>query len=365
MQLNRVTANIKPLIFNEFGTLMNTIAKYKGKVTLKNEADYFFEDEMPPSFNQFADSVEALLNNTRASKTIETYEDNIKPFYEFCAANGVQAIPADPRTVAIFISYQANHCVSQYGKALSVNTIATRIAAIRYFHIKSGLPSPTDHQICIDTFDGLKRVRDRQTQDTRQDPILYPDIESLLEAIGPDDTLKAVRDKAILTLGLQGGFRRSELCALKVNDLSFRRNALRIDIKFSKANQKNKLEWKELPIDEPFAAYPFVQRWLAYSGITGGHLFRSISRDKQTIRTYEEDIAAGKVNGILSGNDIYRMIKQYSVAAGLQASRIGAHSLRSGCVTQLAENDKTDLYIMGRTGHQDPRTLQNYIKRKD
>jgi len=344
---------------------MNNLTRYKGKVTLKNDSEYFFEEEMPSSFNKFADSVEQLLNNTRAKKTIETYENNIKPFFEFCRTNGVQAIPADPRTVAVFISYQANHCLSQSGKALSVNTIATRIAAIRHFHINSGHPSPTDHQICIDTFDGLKRVRERSTLDTSQDPILYLDLKELLEAIGPDVNLKAVRDKAILTLGLQGGFRRSELCALKVEDLSFRRNALRINIKFSKANQKNKLEWKELPIDEPFASYHFVQKWIELSGITDGHLFRSISRDKQTVRKYEENEKNGKIHGILSGNDIYRMIKQYSVAAGLQASRIGAHSLRSGCVTQLAENDKTDLYIMGRTGHQDPRTLQNYIKRKD
>ncbi|GGB53512.1 integrase [Shewanella inventionis] len=343
---------------------MNKMTKYSGKVTLKDDEGFFFEDTLPSSFNEYADTVSFLLNNKRSPKTIETYESNIKPFFEFCSDKGAKALPADPRTIVVFISYQANHCLSQYGKLLSVNTIATRLAAIKYFHIKNGFPSPTDHQICIDALDGLKRVRGRDTKNTTQDPIMYFDLERLIDAIGPDNSLKAIRDKAILTLGLQGGFRRSELCALKFKHLSFRRNALHVDIEFSKANQNNEREWKELPVDEHFAAYDYVKNWIEQSGITDGHLFRSISRDKRTIREYGFDEDTGKTRGIMSGNDIYRLIKHYALKSGLPVSKIGAHSLRSGCVTQLAENDKTDLYIMGRTGHKDPRTLQNYIKRR-
>ena len=70
-------------------------------------------------------------------------------------------------------------------------------------------------------------------------------------------------------------------------------------------------------------------------------------------------------SGFLNGDDIYRIIKQYCVKAGLPAQYYGAHSLRSGCVTQLHENNKDTLYIMARTGHTDPRSLRHYLKPKE
>ncbi|MBO1897589.1 tyrosine-type recombinase/integrase [Shewanella sp. BF02_Schw] len=342
---------------------MSKLTKYRGKVALTKDDEFVYEDQMPSSFNAFSDTAKALIANNRTSKTIETYESNIVSFYDFCDKNNVRAIPADPRTVLAFISFQSEHCLSRDGKQFAVNTIATRLAAIKFFHNQNGYMSPTDHKMNVDAFDGLKRLKGRDIKDTRQDPIMYHELEMIIKAIGPDVNLKAIRDKAIVTLGLQGGFRRSELCSLLIKDISFRRDALRIHLLHSKANQDNKLEWKELPINEPFSAYYYVKKWLSEAELTEGNVFRTLTRDKKSIRTYKEDPEIKQATGLMSGNDIYRLIKHYALKAGLPASKIGAHSLRSGCVTQLAENDKNDIYIMGRTGHQDPRTLQNYIKR--
>jgi integrase len=348
---------------------MNKLTKHTGnnlpqKVQIKDQ-EFAFEETLPASFNQYEETATKLLSNNRSANTIATYTSNFKPFLDFCDFNNVKPIPADPRTVLAFISYQASHCVSKYDHRLSVSTISTRLAAIRHFHLQSNYISPTEHKMNVDALNGLKRERGREIKDTRQDPILYFDLEQMLAAVGPDDSLQAIRDKAILTLGLQGGFRRSELADLRFKDVVFLRNSLRIYITYSKANQSGDREWKDLPANEPFSSRDYVKKWVECSDVKNGHLFRSIARNGKKIRLNEVSEKSGKTLGVISGNDIYRLIKKYSLKAGLNSSTLGAHSLRSGCVTQLAEDSKTDLFIMGRTGHQDPRSLQNYIKKKE
>ena len=115
-----------------------------------------------------------------------------------------------------------------------------------------------------------------------------------------------------------------------------------------------------------------MKNWLSLANIEDGHLFRSLSRDGKNLRPYQmKDRHCGsssllnKNSGFLTGDDIYRIIKKYCTKAGLPAKFYGAHSLRSGCVTQLHENNKDHLYIMARTGHTDPRSLRHYLKPKD
>ncbi len=45
---------------------------------------------------------------------------------------------------------------------------------------------------------------------------------------------KLLRDKAILLLGFAGGFRRSELANLKIDDLEFVKEGLKIKVKLIK-----------------------------------------------------------------------------------------------------------------------------------
>jgi integrase len=52
------------------------------------------------------------------------------------------------------------------------------------------------------------------------------------------DTLIGKRDRALLALGFAGAFRRSELCALQVDDLTEVPDGLRILIRRSKTDQE-------------------------------------------------------------------------------------------------------------------------------
>ncbi|BDM64346.1 integrase [Shewanella sp. NFH-SH190041] len=328
---------------------------------------YYSEQNLPASilsdFQQAAAETEfEVTANTRRS-----YQTSFAIFQGYCEHHGINALPADPRAVISFIGQQ-KELFQENGCQLSRQTLTTRLAAIRHYHIEAGFKSPTDHPMLLRIMRGLSRNHYRVQADYDQQPIMYHELAMLLECVDKQKhPLLACRDRALLTLGFQGGFRRSELAGMQVQHVSFLRDKLRVRLPYSKSNQAGQKEWKDLPFAEPMACGEFIKAWLDISQITSGHLFRSISRDGQQLRPYQLKDAtdpASRNSGFLNGDDVYRTVRKYCKQAGLGEQWFGAHSLRSGCVTQLHENDKDTLYIMGRTGHTDPRSLRHYLKPK-
>lgn len=341
----------------------------------QSSSTFYREDFLPVSIQQDYLSAAEETAYEISANTRRVYRTSFQLFSQYCHEHRLQALPADPRSVISFIGHQKELLQENSGIQLSKQTLTTRLAAIRFQHIQAGFHSPTEHPLVIRVMRGLSRNQTRSVSDYDQQPIMYDELELLLQAIDKQiQPLMRLRDKAIIQLGLQGGFRRSELAAIKVQHLSFLRNKLKVRLPFSKSNQHGQKEWKELPLHEPFSAADAVQSWISLSGINEGHLFRSLSRDGKSLRPYHiriatvnhaDGISFMRNSGFLNGDDIYRIIKKYSQQAGLPAKYYGAHSLRSGCVTQLHENDKDHLYIMARTGHTDPRSLRHYLKPKD
>lgn len=329
--------------------------------------DYYHEQQLPNSilddFHKAAEETDyEISTNTRRN-----YHASFMIFNHYCQQHGLKPIPADPRVVISFIGQQKELFQSD-GTQLSKQTIITRLAAIRFYHIQAGVRSPTDHPLVLRVMRGLSRNHYRITADYDQQPIMYQELELMLKAVMEQThPLIQTRDTAILCLGFQGGFRRSEIAAIQINHVNFLSGKLRVRLPYSKSNQVGNKEWKDLPDSEMFATGPAVKNWLHVSGIQDGHLFRSISRNGKNLRPYhvKDKHSVEKNSGFLNGDDIYRIIKKYCGLSGLSSQFYGAHSLRSGCVTQLHENNKDSLYIMSRTGHTDPRSLRHYLKPKD
>ena len=78
----------------------------------------------------------------------------------------------------------------------------------------------------------------------------------------------------MLALGFAGAFRRSELVALEVEDLSDVPDGLRVRIRRSKTDQSG--EGHEIAIPRGYHLRPVeaVQTWLASAEISMGPLFR-------------------------------------------------------------------------------------------
>ncbi len=63
-----------------------------------------------------------------------------------------------------------------------------------------------------------------------------------------------------------------------------------------------------------------------------------------------------------SGEVIYTALKKLVEEIGENPKHYGAHSLRSGMITEAARHGASETAIMQRTGHRSSQTLRRYIR---
>jgi integrase len=181
-------------------------------------------------------------------------------------------------------------------------------------------------------------------------PVLVEDLKRMISRL--PEGLIGVRDRVLLLIGFCGAFRRSELVALDRDAVEITADGLVITIKRSKTDQ----EGVGRKVGLPYAAHKetcpvrSLQEWLERSGITGGPLFRPINRH-------------GKMaTERLSGSAVGKIVKRYATAVGLDATKFGGHSLRSGLATSAAAAGASERSIMAQTGHRSVNMVRRYIR---
>jgi hypothetical protein len=90
------------------------------------------------------------------------------------------------------------------------------------------------------------------------------------------DNLMGKRDRALLAFGFAGAFRRSELCALEVADLTETPDGLRVLIRRSKGDQEGQGQEIAIPCDYRLRPVEAVQTWHAVPEISSGPVFRAV-----------------------------------------------------------------------------------------
>ncbi|NLE59481.1 MAG: tyrosine-type recombinase/integrase, partial [Planctomycetes bacterium] len=163
----------------------------------------------------------------------------------------------------------------------------------------------------------------------------------------PETTLAGLRDRAILSVGLQVGLRRAEIAALRVGDLHVNRgfDSLRVVRKRAK---------KDALAINPQAA----QRLRTYLVATGhaedfdGPLFRPLRHNGRQRLSRRH----------LSPDAIDRIVKKYARRLGLHRG-YSAHSMRATFITTALENGCSLEDVQRAAGHADPSTTKLYDRR--
>jgi integrase len=166
-------------------------------------------------------------------------------------------------------------------------------------------------------------------------------------------TLAGSRDRALLALGFAGAFRRSELVALEIADLTEAPDGLRVRIRRSKTDQEG--EGAEIAIPRGYRLRPVeaVQGWIAAAEISEGPLFRPV-------------LKGGRIQPEpLSAFSAAQIVKRYAERAGLDPASYAGHSLRSGFLTSAAESGASILKMMEVSRHKSVDVLRGYVRRAD
>lgn len=275
--------------------------------------------------------------DARASSTRRAYESDFRAFERWCTAQGLVARPAPPSVVAVYLTHQAD-------SGRKVATLERALTGIVHAHRSQGFDWPRAHPAISNVMGGIRRRLG--TAPAQKAPV----VDELLATL--DEDLRGQRDHALLTLGWSGAFRRSELVALSVADVSRSSVGLIVTLRRSKGDQEAKGAEKGIPYASRAALCPVrsLDAWLASAGITEGPLFRYIDRH-------------GGIHGeALGDRSVARIVQRTAAAAGLDASTVASHSLRAGFATTAAKRGKSLDAIMRQTLHKSERVARSYIR---
>lgn len=199
------------------------------------------------------------------------------------------------------------------------------------------------------------------------------EVGRLLASECPVATVASTRDRALLLGGSWTAARRSNLSALNWRDVDdYGVDGISLKFRRSKTDQEGRGRVKWLPAAERGADTPCPAQALRdYKQALESALGRRVSSDEPVFVALTGHGAPKFTGGRLvrlTGDSINDVVQQLAVAAGLtpgssngQPNPFGAHSLRSGFVTEALRGDKLSIAeVQDVTDHVDVGVLMDY-----
>jgi integrase/recombinase XerD len=306
----------------------STRAPTKVTVTtrLLSAAEFQRLADVPPEVEWFA--------NIRNASTRRAYENAIKDFMLFA---GIKR-PEEFRTVtrAHVIAWRDDLA----DRILSGTTIRHRLAALSsLFQYLCDRNAVTHNPV-----KGVKRPKNESEEG--KTPALGDSQARKLLAAPDENSVKGMRDRAILATLLYHALRREELCKLRVKDFKHERRGV-AHLKVSGKGEKTRY----VPLHP--AASGLILEYLAAAGHGAddtGALFRPVRNNRN-----------GRISKAITPDGIYKLVRKYSAALGFE---IGAHALRATAATNALDHEADIAKVQEWLGHANISTTRIYDHRK-
>jgi site-specific recombinase XerD len=170
-----------------------------------------------------------------------------------------------------------------------------------------------------------------------------------LMAAPEGDSIKAKRDRAVLSTLLYHGLRREELCSLRVRDVTLRRGVphLRVHGKGGKM--------RYLPLHPGTAELlQIYMEALGHSGTSSSPLFRPVRNNTN-----------GKTDTAMTTDGVYKLVRHYARKVGVgNVEGFGVHSLRATAATNALDHEADIAKVQEWLGHANISTTRLYDRRK-
>jgi site-specific recombinase XerD len=282
----------------------------------------------------------------KADSTRRAYESDWTIFLAWCDSRSIEPLPAAPAAVALFLASEAY-------AGTKPSTIGRRLAAIGYIHRTKGYDPPQSvagSQAIRDVLAGIRRTHG--TRKTRKRAVGADMLAEMLAAIDGDEP-RAVRDRALLAVGMAGAFRRSELVAIQLNEIVMVPEGIRITISKSKTDQEG--VGTEIAIPEGHRIKPkaLLVQWVRLAGFQEGPVFRKL--------TPQGRITAKP----MSDRGVAIVVKSRADAAGYDPEEVAGHSLRAGFLTAAAQAGASIFKMRDQSRHKSLDVLADYVRNRE
>ncbi len=289
------------------------------------------------------EAARAYVAAARAPATRRAYESDWRIFLAWCAARNIDPLPAAPGAVAIFLSAEAH-------AGARPSTIGRRLAAIGYMHAQAGYDPPQQQQGAVairNAVAGIRRTHGiKKVQKRAADGDMLRDMLRACEG----DSVRAVRDRALLAIGMAAALRRSELVALDIDDVAITPDGLLITIRTSKTDQEGKGATIAVPEGRRIRPKALLLAWIACAGFDAGPVFRKLTPQGR-ITTKP-----------MSDRGVALVVKARAAAAGYDPAQVAGHSLRAGFLTEAARQGATVFKMKEVSRHKSLEILSDYVR---
>lgn len=216
-----------------------------------------------------------------------------------------------------------------------------------------------EHALSPDRTRDIQATKQQDTVDSQHRRLTSEQAAELIAAPG-ENTLRGLRDTALLALALCTGLREGELVALNVDDL---RQTSEGELVLLVRNGKGKKQ-RTVPYGALVWALDYVDAWLAHAGIFQGAVFRGF-QDRHTPDKLPAELSPAQVTPRLTKRLTTRAVQNilaaYPVAIAGAMVAVKPHDLRRTYAKLLHDNDMKLLRIKDNLGHSSSDTTQRYI----
>jgi integrase len=237
--------------------------------------------------------------------------------------------------------------ISSSGRSSAI--IRRAVVAISAIHLLNRFTDPTkDPEVRI----AMKRMHRTLGRSANQAyGVRQEMLNVLLANVG--DSIRGLRDAALLQLAYDTLCRRSELVTLRIDDVVAAPHAdgmrYSILLRKSKVDQEARGRWLPLRDKTMFA----IEQWIDAAKLSARPILLSIDRGGE------------KIGSTLGSGQINRIYKQLARQAGLDSvliARISGHSFRVGASQDLLASGASMPAIMQRGGWSKADTVMRYLE---
>ena len=293
-----------------------------------------------------------FVEASKSNSTIKKYECYFKKFQQWCTSHSLQFLPASPTTVSLYIG-------GFIQQGTSVSILESSFYAIKWYHDFNFERNPCSNKVVCLILEGGKRLLSKPI--SKKDPITPDILHLIVQRFGDKKDLSKLRICCLFLLGFSGFLRYSELSYIKMNNIEFHDTYIKLFISKSKtdiyrrgssiiiaktSNDLCPVFWLKLYIDSA-----------GLSLNSDSYLFRSISfvKSKGVYKLCDRNVP-------LSYTRAREILLNSLEQVGLDKSRFGLHSLRSGGATTGANRGVSDRLIKMHGRWVTDRSKDGYIK---
>ncbi len=273
------------------------------------------------------DAADSYRRMAKADNTRRAYRAAVRAWCIWCARHDLPPLPASGQDVAAFLA-------GERGRKLSPETIKLRRAAIRYLHRAAGCPVPTDDACVSETLAGIRREAAKKGHVPRKKVAATVTILRRLLAPIPDD-LRGLRDRAVLLVGFAGALRRSELAAIRFEQMERTDRGIRLTLPQTKGEQADAVT-VPLPYgDTELCPVRALELWQRAASLTEGPVFRRIwlLPRPRPVTSGEPPPLPRIGKDAITSQTVAQIVQGRAMAAGFGRHDLGGHSLKRGALT--------------------------------